>query len=109
MPTDSLMIEKTHCLPFHRELLSPQLLRSGLVDPGRGEAGGERESGGGGGEENRFQRKHIGRKYVSGPDLHSSEGYFPTCYDTWNARGHEIMRKCLSGQNGAVSEMKGVG
>lgn len=47
MPTDSLMIEKTHCLPFHRELLSPQLLRSGLVDPGRGEAGGERESGGG--------------------------------------------------------------
>lgn len=37
-----------------------------------------------------------------GPDLHSSKGYFPICYGTWNARGHRL--QC----NAYVSKKEGL-
>lgn len=68
MLSDRFNNREVHCLPFHRELPLPQLSQLGPLDPG----------------EERGGKKRVSNTNTSGE---STKGYFPTCYNTWNAKG----------------------
>lgn len=90
MLTDSLMIEKRAPLPFHREPLSPQRLRSGRVDPG---GGGERRGDGGEGWEERW-----GEVCQWAWFLQSSKSLFPKLLWHLECERSEMTRKCWKEQ-----------